>query len=523
MTCRMTVRGRDAMGTWELDEWTALVMLAALAADPETLDELAAAARRYQPEHRLLEEGQPVTEIADAQWDSGPWCFVDLIGRCVIAGNDFDLPNPGRGYRAHDDEETNGFPTVWLDLKADWAFHVAEPDWRADVNSRFETAAARPPVDARAVLFGPPLLKYVVERVAAYRREHSGDDTDRDTDCARRIHADWLMTPRDDLGGRNPRCLLLADRSRINNDLQNRAVQWSKQGHAPPALPVDSAAYRFGLFGTAEVVLYFDLVRSLVTEALQLTRCETPPDPESLAAQLADHRDRWLASPQEDDDSEMSPGEMIESERRRVPMTATNRPLDCDCPICQAEAEGHFGPTFAWFDGHYVELEDEFAFSLTESREEWELEHGSFRQQSEETAQETAEPDDAACEDDAAFNSVWKSSYVNDDWVDAPEASWALAAMAVGFHLAELVGDVKGRPGGRPHVEALNGAYKSFRTAPSLTLVGSAAGRLRTQLEAVGKAYPDLVSKSADLQSRMDEALRRRRAKEHLGGMRSDP
>jgi hypothetical protein len=55
--------------------------------------------------------------------------------------------------------------------------------------------------------------------------------------------------------------LLLAERDRIACELEHRAHQWSRQGHAARPLPPGSAAYRLGGFGTMEVVLSFDLVR----------------------------------------------------------------------------------------------------------------------------------------------------------------------------------------------------------------------------------------------------------------------
>ena len=51
---RVTVRMSDAIRQWELDEWTALVVLAVLSAEPVTLSELLAAIRRYQPDHDLV-------------------------------------------------------------------------------------------------------------------------------------------------------------------------------------------------------------------------------------------------------------------------------------------------------------------------------------------------------------------------------------------------------------------------------------------------------------------------------------
>src|SRR5438105_12537948 len=118
-----------------------------------------------------------------------------------------------------------------------------------------------------------------------------------------------------------------------------------------------------------EVVFYFDLVRALLDRAWELARQNVRTTPPAMVEQLAEFRDRWLSEPNEETSMSMTPAEMIDLERRRMPIASDGSHLDSDCPICQAEAEGAFGsgPSFLCFDGHHLELEDQFAFSLTES------------------------------------------------------------------------------------------------------------------------------------------------------------
>ena len=73
-----------------------------------------------------------------------------------------------------------------------------------------------------------------------------------------------MMTPRDDLRGQRPREVLLARRDAIAWDMQDREMQWSHEGECPRGLDPDSAAYRFGGFGTHELVTYYDMVRFLL-------------------------------------------------------------------------------------------------------------------------------------------------------------------------------------------------------------------------------------------------------------------
>ena len=87
-------------------------------------------------------------------------------------------------------------------------------------------------------------------------------------------------------------------------------------------------------------------------------------DADDMVLKLAEHATNWLAAPYEDSSSGMTAAELIESERRRMPLTGNASHLIDDCPLCQAQASGEFGPMFMCFDRHHLELEDEFAFSL---------------------------------------------------------------------------------------------------------------------------------------------------------------
>ncbi len=335
-------------------------------------------------------------------------------------------------------------------------------------------------------------------------------DESRAQELTRTVHAYWLLTARADLGGRTPREVLLSERDRIARDLEHRADQWSRQGHAPPALPAGSMAYRLGGFGTMEVVLYFDLVRALLDEAWELAQQEPRPAPPVLVEQLAEFRDRWLHEPREGSSSLLTPAELIESERRRMPVTSDGSHLDHDCPICQALAEEDFGPTFMWFDGHHLELEGEFAFSLCVTREEWEQEQEEYRKFSEEMDRKARERA-AAGEDTAGLlaGSVWRTSLVNWDTLAGPDASPRQALLALGFPLAELTSELQDRPDGPDLLRSLNGAYGALRASQDAVARDSAAHEFRELLEGACRAFPDLTARCADLQSHLDEVLRR--------------
>jgi len=504
---RLTVRTLEGVWQDEVDSWTSLVVLAALSAEPESFAELAEAVRRYQPDHRLFDQPRQGGERSEAQADE-QWCLIDLVGRTVVAAAGFELPDPHGAYEADADEHAEGFPIVWLDTPGDWLFRQVDDEWRAVVAARASARAAAHRVDARAVLYGLPLLEHVADNILA-AIAHSPDQS-RAQERARAVHAQWLLTARTDLGERTPREVLLAERNRIASDLQHRSEQWSLQGHAAPALLSESTAYRLGGFGTTEVVLYFDLVRALLAQAWKLAAQDLPPTQALLVQRLAEFRDGWLNQPNEATGPLLTPAELIESERRRMPVTSDGSHLDCDCPICQAEAESEFGPAFLCFDGHHLELEEEFAFSLCETRAVWERQQEEDRLFSEDLDRKARER--AAGGGDAVdplAGSVWQTSFVDWEALAGSDASPRQALLALGFPLAELAGDLQNRPDGADLLRSLNRAYGGLRASQDAVATNSAAQELRDLLEVVSGKFPGLTAKCADLQSRLDEVLRR--------------
>jgi hypothetical protein len=188
------------------------------------------------------------------------------------------------------------------------------------------------------------------------------------------IHARWLTTARADLRGQTPRDILLAKREFIDFDLHTRQLQWSFQGEGPPCLAPDSFAYRFAGFGTQECVVYYDLVRHLLWEFYETGNLD---DILTEIARLDQIKTRWLESPQAEYDGR-TPAIIIENERRRLPVALSVREMiiDEDCALCIASANDvamGYGPCFWFLDGS--NMDDEFAFSFSRTREEWEAEN----------------------------------------------------------------------------------------------------------------------------------------------------
>jgi len=159
--------------------------------------------------------------------------------------------------------------------------------WRTVARQRRCERQANPAFDTRAVLY-EKVISFIVQRCFAARggseddhgvwtapshwqwrelpRRGAAGDTPRVDDAVAEIHAQWLMTPRDDLRGQTPRDVLHAQRSRISEQIQDREHQWTRFGQSPLPLWRESTAYRLGGYGTHENIVYYDLLRHLIHE-----------------------------------------------------------------------------------------------------------------------------------------------------------------------------------------------------------------------------------------------------------------
>jgi hypothetical protein len=291
---------------------------------------------------------------------------------------------------------------------------------------------ARPPLDVRRVLYGTPLLDFIVDECGKIEVSVAPDDGNGTVSAAdltadasdaiekvlsreiSRIHADWLMTPREDLRGQSPRDVMLAKQDFIDSDLDTRSLQWSLLDEGPPCLSADSFAYRFAGFGTHEWVIYYDLVRHLLwtaatlwtapTAAPEFWRASTcrrfgpsdlsphavsetliqqdheslPQDYNAHIAQLEGLKSAFLEQPHPDYDNRI-PAILIDNERKRLPIALRPRDMiiDEDCPMCQMFGDETsllgMGVGFWHLDG--CNMDDAFAFSWFRTREEWEAEN----------------------------------------------------------------------------------------------------------------------------------------------------
>ncbi len=525
------VRDRDTTVSLELPcDFDALTLIASLSANPTTFDELAKAWERYRPIEPLESFDRSETP---APFDLRHWLVVDLARKQVRVDKDFDLPE-GVGAYGDDqqkrDDVTSGDggqvgvlendatdELVFVNLPPEWTMESTDGCWPDSLGRLPELVE---PIDVRGILYGRALAEFLASRVARCVRDEQLPDryvsADKWTQVRQpsreerriefrwrkltiRIHSEWLLTCREDLGGAPPRELLHRGRCWVEQELMFRASQWLKTKTAPPGLDKDAFAYRYGPFGRFEVIAYYDLCRELIAEACRRV-VETPDiDNAKLASELFDHSRKWLRKRGVMESVGAPVAELIESERRLVPITGDASHLDCDCPLCRVMADDP-APMFIAFDGKHLDFECEFAFSLCETRKDWDAMQLGFHEHMEQRVAEREDPNALPMQNDElisdeVMNKIWELPFGRNE---EPPSVISLAA-----RFSELVGNMKQQGARRGRVRRLNDAFDNYRTA-SPGLLQSASKRLVDALEKVASDFPELTSRAADLQSQLD-------------------
>lgn len=412
--------------------------IAALSADPTTLDELERAFGRFEEPSKGF---RPLSNLrrgsCDTPYDAG-LVVIDLIARLIVVESTYSSPSRRGSVDYHNGQCcTNSH--LRYHLADDWLICRDRETWRTVSEKRRKERTKEPLRDARIVFYGRAMVEFVVqetfaafarrEEIAADVRSEWADpsrhclavDSDRlaeDVDARQlteeeilpktpsgsesdsclyhdaisQIHANWMLTPREDLGGFSPREIALSQQNHISLDLQDRGEQWSVLGFCPPSLEVSSQAFRYGGFGTHELVEYYELVRELLWSCWErLTEMADSPEFASRMAtftvgdfltdevpRLERFRENWLDGP----DLEFhgrTPRSIIENERARIPEVVSGKDamVDADCPCCQMLADMP-GPMFWHLDG--CNMDYDFAFDMEfRTREEWEAEQLRWR------------------------------------------------------------------------------------------------------------------------------------------------
>lgn len=521
--------------------------IAALSADPVTRDELEAAMARFNrpPESgRMLGWFRP--HLDDEPYDAG-LVVIDLVARMVTIDSTYSYAGH-KGYVDYHNGQHGTDISLRYHLADDWQIDDDGNQWRHRAEARRRERAARPAIDARAVFYGRPLLEFVArECLAAFGRRaelaanmrakwveeararlakranvapdqiddsllteaetmpysYQGDDPEAGLyyDALKDIHAAWLLTPREDLGGACPREVALERREHISWDLQDRRDQWSAMDRCPPGLAETSHAFLHGGFGSHELLKYYDLVRELLYSCWeQLTELAMSPNPaqrpETLTAgdflttevpRLEAVREAWLDAPDEDC-HRRTPRSIINRERSRIPEAASGREamVDPDCPCCQMMADMP-GPMFWHLDG--CNNDDEFAFDIYyRTREDWDEEQRRQEEFDRRFDAKCAERERLGVTSADAQNAegVWNRSYSVGD----ANVPLGVRVFGIGCHLAELIVGLRGdHPRedtpveAQRHIDQLNRSFGNLREVLQGTELSLSASLLEPVLQ----------------------------------------
>jgi len=574
---RLVVReaGRDWSGT--IHGSCADRAVAALSADPVTLEELEVAVARFTKsavKRRFfanLSQG-----LCDEPYDAG-LVVIDLVARLVVTDSTYSSAGP-KGVVWYHDGRCCTNTSLSYHLADDWLFSSDGDSWRHVAEERRRERAATPILNARAVFYGRPMLEFVArEAFAAFARRDeiaaavraqwvedarkrlaeksnlsldevdAGRLTDEEIvpktwpgqehnaspfyDTLMQIHAAWLLTTREDLGGVCPREIALDGRDQLEWDLQDRCQQWSLLGECPRGLEASSHAFQYGGFGTHELVMYYDLMRELLWSCWdELTERARSPQPEWLTAgdflsteipRLEGIRDAWLDTPDREFHSR-TPRSIIDRERARLPeaMTGHDAMVDPDCPCCQMLGEMP-GPVFWHLDG--CNMDDEFAFDLyRRTREDWEEQQREWeelgrRMDAERSERERLGVTGSLSREDGS-PAIWSRSVNVEDTADVP---LGIRVFGVGGHLAELIVGLRAGtarettpPETQRHIDQLNRDFGNLRdilrsTDSSLTeaLIDPVLDRFAETLATVAMVRLDLAPQCETLTNDLRKLL----------------
>ena len=576
---------RDLSGT--IHGSVASAAVAALSAGPVTIEELNVAIERFQRPH----SGRGFCSwfgrgLDDEPHDAGV-VVIDLVARLVMVDSSYSSPGPRGSVRYHNGECGTDV-VLRYSLEDDWVFLSDANSWRGLAEARRRERAGREPLDVRAVVYGKPLIEFLASecfrefarREEILREVHvkwierqrdwiesyaDGPQPDPGTlsleelawstspgqeryaspfyDTLKDIHAAWLLTPRTELRGESPREVLLARHNHISSDLQSRCDQWSHLEECPRGLETTSHAFRFGGFGTHELVKYYELVRELLWSCWErleelATTAKLSQRPESLMVgdfltnevpRLERVRDEWFET-RDPECHFRTPRSIIDRERARLPegMSGHDAMVDPDCPCCQMLADMP-GPMFWHLDG--CNMDNEFAFDIyRRTREEWDEEQRSWAELDRKLDAKRAErkrlglPNATPTTEPGQSDSVWSNSF---SIAGGPEVPLGIRLFGIGGHLAELIADLReaGELNGGSNasqgndspteksqllIDELNRDFGNLREVLGQTggelaeaLLEPVLARFSETLARVAAAHTNLYDKCGDLEQRL--------------------
>ena len=180
-------------------------LVAAMSADPETLEELQAALERFLPDESSWVSFNLWSSGIDTEpWDAGV-CIIDLAARLVVIDSSYSHPGH-RGVVDVTDAQKDSKVMVRYHVEDDWLFTDQMEAWEHIAEERRRKRLAVSRVEPREVLYGR-VCSFIAETCWDEAVKASQDKPDKEAvyQILSAIHARWLMTPRRDLNGQAPR------------------------------------------------------------------------------------------------------------------------------------------------------------------------------------------------------------------------------------------------------------------------------------------------------------------------------
>lgn len=506
-----------------LDQDSVLTILGLISEDPANWEEAASVWDRYKtpavcdhPSALALEESSRLDVMEDLS-ESGSWVVIDFETKRIFSGGDFEPVGRDASFSMAVDPTSRDKYPLSIHLPPWWELH--EEVSLVAIGEPRKVPIQRPLVD-RDILYGEVFLRDIALRaldVVAGKQWNVPNGHQRDYhEMTVQVHRDWLMTPRKELGGRMPRELLHGAIDWIDSVTQAQVSRYV-EGEKLIAIPSDWPGYATAPMGSQEMCMYFDYCREILRSAwvwcmandIRIATQDRNENLTGLVDTLRQSGETWMSSSFEDGPS---PSFVIECDRRRVPIgdgvqidgidgvAKESHVNDCNCPICEMLADGSFGTSFSRIDGHHLELDEEFAFSMAETLDDWDGGDQEF---------------DELCEGFEIKTSVIRSMRIDEPmgsaWVgvtsDRPIPGDRRGHLKMAFMVAEIVSVLEKQSNRKQEIKSLNSAFTEYRKSKG-PRVGIATKRLKRLLESLARRYPKLVSKSADLQSYLDESAR---------------
>lgn len=481
---------------------------AALSAEPVTIEQWRAAITRFVDVAVADDVMDRCQAGVATKRSEGGHLIVDMTAKLMVI--DTAIPKIPRlgNVQACDNNTTLD---LWLPYRIpeDWEMMTGSNGWNSRAQERRQQLQGTWQVDHREVLYG---------RLAACLFEGWLEKSSQLEEPTQQLQEYWLLTPRDDLQEKTPRQVLLEKRHFIDGDIQDQGQTWSLTGHCPPGLAPSSHAYRFGGFGSHEIILYHEIVAYLLLECERRVRSGVNLDLGAEVRHLEQLQQEWLHQPHQAL-YDQSPAAMIARERARLPAVVPKGHADehNDCPICRMMFDN--GQPMIWQLDNCA-LDHCFATSFYDTFEEWQEAQQEWEVMRHDVEQRDRADSSDGVEADDQMN-VWQRSHTNMQFFEnmPPLEACGVMMFSIGGHMAELIDDLKPNEDAvllcRQLHEQFDDLHVVLKEQEDVWMIQSAISSFGVVLQNVSRLREDLVAKCADLEEKLDFLCRR--YQEHYG------